>query len=148
MQRAEATGLLRRAGLRVTAPRVGVLLELADSPHADVDGVRRGVLGRLGSVSTQTIYDVLHILEDSSLVRRLDTVSGRARYELETGDHHEHLVCRGCNAISDVRCATGPAAVPMPEDTQGYLVLQTEIQYVGLCPRCQEPAARRAPTPR
>ena len=146
MQRAEATALLRRAGLRVTAPRVAVLIGLAQTPHTDVDTIRRGVLERLGSVSTQTIYDVLHTFGEAGLVRRLDPAGGRSCYELDSGDDHHHLVCRRCHAIADVPHAADRPPCPVPEDTHGYLVEKTEIQDLGLCPACQEPPARRPPT--
>ena len=50
---------LRRAGLRVTAPRRSVLEWLGERPHATVEQLRSGVAQALGSVSTQTVYDVL-----------------------------------------------------------------------------------------
>ena len=88
--------MLRRAGLRVTEPRLAVLAELATAPHADADSVRAGVLGRVGSVSTQAVYDVLHALTAAGLLRRVEPAGSPARYESPAGDNHHHLVCRGC----------------------------------------------------
>lgn len=141
MDRSEATALLRQAGLRVTAPRVSVLLELAQLPHADIETLRSRVALRLGSVSAQTIYDVLHAFVASGLVRRIDPAGGRARFELDPGNGHHHLVCRRCASVVDV----APDQVdtpPVPADTHGFLVETTEVQYLGLCPACREPPSR------
>ena len=54
--------LLRDAGLRVTKPRVAVLGALAANPDAGADTVLRVVRRDLGTVSTQGVYDVLHVL--------------------------------------------------------------------------------------
>lgn len=137
MEQAEASDLLRRAGLRVTAPRLAVLVELARAPHADADTLRSLVTHRLGSVSTQTVYDVLHALVESSIARRIDPAGGRARFELDPGDGHQHLVCRRCSAMVDVRPVAHDLLRP-PADPQGFLVETTEIQYLGLCPACRQ----------
>ena len=54
--------LLRDADLRVTAPRLAVLAEVAARPHATAEEIRSAVHDRLGAVSTQAVYDVLHAL--------------------------------------------------------------------------------------
>lgn len=59
---------LRQSGLRVTAPRQW----LAEHPHATAEQVRCGVVQRLGSVSTQTVYDVLAACTSAGLVRRIE----------------------------------------------------------------------------
>lgn len=138
MEQGEASDLLRRAGLRVTAPRTAVLAELARTPHSDAETLRRRVAQRLGGVSAQTIYDVLHALEGAAIVRRIDPAGGRARFELEPGDRHQHLVCRRCGAMVDVTPIADELLQP-PPDTRGFLVERTEVQYLGLCPACRQP---------
>ncbi|NLT28884.1 MAG: transcriptional repressor, partial [Propionibacterium sp.] len=88
----DAPTLLREARLRVTAPRVAVLNELAEHPHTDVDEIRALVRRRLGAVSTQAIYDVLKALTDAGLLRRVEPAGRSARYELNTHDNHHHVV--------------------------------------------------------
>lgn len=138
MERTEATALLRGAGLRVTAPRMAVLMELAQLPHADTETLRSRVAMRLGSVSAQTIYDVLHALVESALVRRIEPAGGRALFELDPGDSHHHLVCRRCASVVDV-APDQVGTPPVPANTRGFLVETTEVQYLGLCPACRQP---------
>src|SRR5690606_34811407 len=116
---------LRAAGLRCTAPRVAVLAELRDSPgHWRVDEVAAAVRDRLGSVSTQAVYDVLAALEGVGLARRVHPAGGAARFEARTTGHH-HAVCRECGAITDV---DGPAATRrLPEVGAGFVAETVEL---------------------
>ncbi len=107
---------LRAAGLRVTRPRVAVLAEVSAHPHADVDTIATAARARLGSVSTQAIYDVVHALTDAGLLRRFQPAGSPARFELATGDNHHHLVCRSCQQIVDVASAPERAAGEIVED--------------------------------
>jgi Fur family ferric uptake transcriptional regulator len=128
---------LRAAGLRVTRPRLAVLAEVAEHPHADVGAIATGALAQLGSLSTQAIYDVVHALTGAGLLRCIEPAGSPARFELQTGDNHHHLVCRACGAITDAACPTGQAPCLTAGDDAGYLVDEVEVTYWGLCPACQ-----------
>lgn len=130
--------LLRQAGLRVTAPRVTVLHELGAHRHADVETIARAARVRLGKVSTQAVYDVLRVLVERGLVRRIEPAGSPARYEPQTGDNHHHVVCRGCGLIDDVDCATGEAPCLDASDDRGFAIDEAEVVYWGLCPRCRD----------
>jgi Fur family ferric uptake transcriptional regulator len=92
-----------------------------------------------GQVSSQAVYDVLHALSASGLVRRIQPRGSVARYELETGDNHHHVVCRDCGRVSDVECATGEApCLDLPETTSshGFTIDEAEVTWWGRCPAC------------
>ena len=133
---ATANEELRAAGLRVTAPRRAVLAVLHDHPHADTETVIHAVRARLGAVSRQAVYDVLRVLVDAGMVRRIQPAGSVARYEVRVGDNHHHLVCRRCGAVVDVDCATGEAPCLTPAATAGYTVDEAEVVYWGRCPAC------------
>ncbi|MBM6546594.1 transcriptional repressor [Janibacter sp. YIM B02568] len=137
-----AAAVLRERALRVTAPRIAVLGELSANPHADVDSITRGARGRLGSVSTQTVYDVLAALGQAGLVRRFEPAGHPARYELELGDNHHHLVCRTCGEMLDVECAPGAAPCLEAADDHGFAIDEAEVIYWGTCPACASAQAR------
>ncbi|WP_116946919.1 Fur family transcriptional regulator [Jiangella endophytica] len=134
--RDDATSRLRAAGLRVTAPRVGVLVALERESHADADTVARHVRGSLGAVSTQAVYDVLHALTEAGLLRRIEPAGSTARYETRVGDNHHHMICRGCGVIVDVDCS-GLAPCLAPAHPHGFLLDEAEVTFWGLCPECQ-----------
>jgi Fur family transcriptional regulator, stress-responsive regulator len=129
---------LRQVSLRVTRPRVAVLAEVSAHPHADVDTLIAGVRSRLGSVSTQAVYDVLRALAGADLIRRIEPAGSPARFEARVGDNHHHVVCRGCGEIADIDCATGSAPCLEASNTNGFIIDEAEVTYWGVCPACQE----------
>ena len=129
---------LRRAGLRVTAPRLAVFAAvLGEGQHRDADAIADAAREKLGALSTQAVYDNLHILEDAGLVRRIQPSGHPARYEARVGDNHHHIVCRRCGLTADVDCAIGAAPCLEPSADHGFLVQEAEVIFWGLCPQCQ-----------
>jgi Fe2+ or Zn2+ uptake regulation protein len=133
----DGADLLRSAGLRVTAPRLAVLAAIPRGQHLDADTVAQQVRARLGRVSTQAVYDVLHALASAGLLRRIELPGqASARYDRRVADNHHHLVCRSCGDVVDVDCATGEPPCLIPSDPHGYEVDEAEVVYWGRCPRC------------
>jgi Fe2+ or Zn2+ uptake regulation protein len=129
--------LLRDAGLRVTKPRLAVLEALRGHPHAGADTVLGVVRRELATVSTQAVYDVLNVLAERGVARRIQPTGSVARYELRAGDNHHHVVCRSCGTVGDVDCAIGEAPCLDPSTTHGFLIDEAEVTYWGTCPTCQ-----------
>lgn len=135
---------LRRAGLRVTQPRLAVLAALRDSPHADTASLMEAARRRLGSLSHQTGYDVLRAFESAGLVRRIEPQGSVPRYELRVGDNHHHVVCRTCGVVADVDCAVGYTPCLTASNDQGFVIDEAEVVYWGVCPAC---AGQRSSSP-
>lgn len=131
----ELQQLLREAGLRVTGPRVAVLIAVHAHPHADTDSIIEAVRSALPAVSHQAVYDCLRVLTVAGLVRRFQP-SAVARYEARVGDNHHHLVCRSCGVISDVDCAVGAAPCLTASDDRGFTIDEAEVIYWGICLDC------------
>lgn len=130
---------IRSHGLRCTAQRLAVLSVLrAERTHLLVDEVADAARARLGTVSTQAVYDVLGALTDVGLVRRIEPAGSPARYEARRGDDHHHLVCRRCAAVVDVDLAHGRDAHLEPSAHHGFEVDEVEVIFWGLCPACQQ----------
>lgn len=134
-----AAELLRGAGLRVTTPRITVLEILDGHPHADATEVLRLTRERTGGVSVQGVYDVLGTLTERGLLRRIQPAHSVARFEIDHGDNHHHVVCRDCQQIVDVPCAVGaaPCIDPSPATSLGYEVDEAEVIYWGTCADCR-----------
>jgi Fur family ferric uptake transcriptional regulator len=137
---------LRGAGLRVTASRLAVLTAVAEGGHLTADQVAADVRGRVGTISTQAVYDVLGALTRAGLTRRIEPAGSPARYETRVGDNHHHVVCRACGAVSDVDCAIGEPPCLLPIDTSGFAIDEAEVTFWGLCPTCQTPSNRHEET--
>ena len=128
--------VLRGAALRVTRPRIAVLTAVYSHPHADTDSIAGAVRADLGEVSTQTVYDVLRVLTNAGLVRRIAPSGSVARYESRVGDNHHHVVCRSCGSIADVDCAVGDTPCLTASDDHDYSIDEAEVIYWGKCPAC------------
>lgn len=133
---ADLERLLRGASLRVTRPRVAVLAAVGAQPHADTASIIAHARSAFGDMSQQAVYDVLQVLTDAGLIRRIQPLGSVARYESRVGDNHHHVVCRSCGAIADVDCARGAAPCLDPSDAHGYTIDEAEVVYRGLCPAC------------
>ncbi len=130
---------IQAAGLRVTAQRLAVLSAVwGDGQHRDADAIVTAAREKLGTLSTQAVYDNLHILVEAGLVRRIQPSGHPGRYEARVGDNHHHIVCRHCGETTDVDCAVESAPCLEPTDSHGYSIDQAEVIFWGLCPKCQK----------
>jgi len=134
--RSDFEAQLRAVSLRVTRPRLAVLAALREHPHVDTHEVIALVRDDHPTVSHQAVYDVLQVLTESGLVRRIQPAGATARYESRVGDNHHHVVCRSCGAIADVDCAVGQAPCLTGSDDHGYVIDEAEVVYWGTCPDC------------
>ena len=131
--------LLRQHGLSVTAQRLAVLRALADRPHSTADDLYSLVRDEIGAISRQAVYDVLAVLTDRGVLRRLQPAGSPARYEDRVGDNHHHLICRTCGRMGDVDCAVGETPCLTAADDSGYEIDEAEVIYWGRCPECVNP---------
>lgn len=127
---------LRERGLQVTPQRLAVLRAVEARPHATADEVIEAARADIGSISRQSVYDALELLVAQGLIRRIQPLGSRARFEGRVGDNHHHVVCRACGALADVDCATGEAPCLVAVDDAGFLIDEAEVIYWGRCPSC------------
>ncbi|TCZ88372.1 ferric iron uptake transcriptional regulator [Lysobacter sp. N42] len=85
---------LRNAGLKVTHPRLRILavLESAQSRHMTAEDIYRQLLEQGEDIGLATVYRVLTQFEAAGLVLKHHFESGQAVYELDRGEHHDHMV--------------------------------------------------------
>ncbi len=129
--------VLRTHGVQVTAQRVAVLDAVSTHPHATADQILDSVLGSIGTISRQSVYDALGTLEHVGLIRRIQPIGSPARFEDRVGDNHHHIICRTCGALADVDCAVGLTPCLTASNSHGYAIDEAEVSYWGVCPSCQ-----------
>ncbi|MDJ0952245.1 MAG: Fur family transcriptional regulator [Acidimicrobiia bacterium] len=134
----EPADLLREHGLQVTAQRIAVLQAVSARPHGTADEISDEVRSAIGSISRQAVYDSLATLAAKHLIRRIQPAGSAARFEDRVADNHHHLVCRTCNEVVDVDCATGSAPCLTASDDHGYDIDEAEVVYWGQCRDCAE----------
>jgi Fur family ferric uptake transcriptional regulator len=94
---------LRRAGLKVTMPRLKILEILAGAAahHLSAEDIYKKLLDLKEDIGLATVYRVLTQFEAAGLVTRHHFEGGTAVFELNRGDHHDHVVCVDCGRVEE-----------------------------------------------
>ncbi|KFN51511.1 ferric iron uptake transcriptional regulator [Arenimonas composti] len=85
---------LRRAGLKVTHPRTRILeiLERSSTPHLTAEDIYKALIAQGEDIGLATVYRVLTQFEAAGLVLKHNFEGGQAVYELDRGQHHDHMI--------------------------------------------------------
>ena len=139
---ADFAAACRARRVKATHQRLEILRELASTgEHPDAETIFKRVRRRIPSVSLDTIYRTLRMLEDKGIIARVPATADRARFDANMARHH-HFVCRACGRIEDI---TSPALdrVAVPAAAAGLGRVETvHVELRGLCRACQTKAAR------
>jgi Fur family ferric uptake transcriptional regulator len=86
---------LRKAGLKITLPRLKILeiLENASNRHLSAEDIYKELLDSGEEIGLATVYRVLTQFEAAGLVTRHNFEGGHSVFELDDGEHHDHMVC-------------------------------------------------------
>jgi|TARA_B110000014_G_C20121464_1_gene594485 Fur family ferric uptake transcriptional regulator len=86
---------LKKAGLKVTLPRLRILELLEDKKemHLSAEDIYKKLLEAGEDVGLATVYRVLTQFEQAGIVVKNNFEEGRAVYELHHDQHHDHMVC-------------------------------------------------------
>ncbi len=94
---------LKTTGLKATAPRLRILklFESARVRHMSAEDVYRTLMAEGVDVGLATVYRVLTQFEQAGILQRHHFESGKAVFELDKGEHHDHLVCMQCGRVEE-----------------------------------------------
>ena len=94
---------LKSIGLKVTAPRLKILelFQQGTQRHMTAEDVYRHLLLQNMDIGIATVYRVLMQFEQADMLKRSHFESERAVYELNEGEHHDHLVCLDCGRVEE-----------------------------------------------
>ena len=94
---------LKKVGLKVTLPRMKILeiLETSVVHHLTAEDIYRQLLDSGEQIGLATVYRVLTQFEAAGLVTRHHFEGGQAVFELQRGDHHDHIVCAQCGKVEE-----------------------------------------------
>jgi len=132
------SGDLKKAGLKVTLPRMKVLeiLETSNQRHMSAEEVYRALLETGSEVGLATVYRVLTQFESAGLVSRHNFEGGQSVFELDSGKHHDHLVCVKCGRVEEFFDGTIEQCQQKIAQNAGYkLVEHSLVLYVD----CENP---------
>lgn len=94
---------LKNTGLKATGPRLKILevFQNANQRHLSAEDIYRLLLDENSDIGLATVYRVLLQFEQAGLLLRSNFESGKAVYELDQGQHHDHLVCLDCGRVEE-----------------------------------------------
>ena len=94
---------LKSSGLKATLPRIKILevFQRAQRRHMTAEDVYKSLLTDGADVGLATVYRVLMQFEQAGLLTRSNFESGKSVFELNEGQHHDHLVCLSCGRVEE-----------------------------------------------
>jgi len=128
---------LRKAGLKVTLPRVKILgiLEGHQELHMTAEEVYRALLESGEDIGLATVYRVLTQFETAGLVKRHNFEGGSAVFELDDGGHHDHIVCLECGRVEEFVDEVIEKRQQAIADRHGYRITDHSLILYGTCSR-------------
>lgn len=126
---------IRKAGLKVTAPRVKILELLEKSPerHVSAEDVYKMLLAANEDIGLATVYRVLTQFEAAGLVEKRHFEDGYSVFELSKGTHHDHIVCVTCGRVQEFVDETIEKRQRMIADDLGFQISEHELVIYGKC---------------
>lgn len=98
-----STDGLKNSGLKATVPRLKILdiFQRSKQTHMSAEDVFRLLILENFDIGLATVYRVLTQFEQAGLLSRSQFEGGKALYELNDGQHHDHLVCLDCGHVEE-----------------------------------------------
>ncbi|MCC5812599.1 MAG: ferric iron uptake transcriptional regulator [Ectothiorhodospiraceae bacterium] len=131
---------LRKAGLKVTLPRMKILemLESSNNRHLSAEDVYKGLMESGEDIGLATVYRVLTQFESAGLVQRHHFEGGQSVFELDEGEHHDHMVCLRCGAIEEFFDEVIESRQEKAAKEHGFRVTDHSLILYGQCKECQK----------
>ncbi len=131
---------LRKAGLKVTLPRLKILqiLEKSETRHLSAEDVFKDLLETGDDVGLATVYRVLMQFEAAGLVIKHNFEGGHSVYELNQGEHHDHLVCVKCGCVEEFVDDLIEKQQKKIAEERGFEMTDHSLNMYGICANCQE----------
>jgi len=138
---------LKKAGLKVTLPRLKILeiLEAAEPRHMSAEDVYKTLLESEADIGLATVYRVLTQFEAAGLVRRHNFEGGSAVFELDDGEHHDHIICQQCGHVVEFVDEEIEARQETNAAEHGFEVSDHALIIYGNCIRPNCPNLKKAP---
>ena len=131
---------LKKAGLKVTVPRLKILqiLENSDKRHMGAEDVYKALLQSGEDVGLATVYRVLTQFEAAGLVARHHFEGGHSVYELNQGEHHDHILCVKCGRVDEFVDEVIEKRQQEIATSSGYQITDHCLYIYGICAACQK----------
>ncbi|HEY5602951.1 MAG TPA: ferric iron uptake transcriptional regulator [Gammaproteobacteria bacterium] len=130
---------LREAGLKATVPRMKILeiMEQSSVRHLSAEDIYKAFLEEGEDVGIATIYRVLTQFESAGLVTRHHFESGISVFELNQGQHHDHILCLKCGKVEEFIDEVIEQRQKDIAAKAGFSMTDHSLNIYGICKECQ-----------
>ncbi|OUR82873.1 transcriptional repressor [Cycloclasticus sp. 46_120_T64] len=131
---------IRAAGLKVTLPRLKILdmLEGSENRHLSAEEMYRALLEEGEEIGLATVYRVLTQFEAAGLVKRHHFEGGSSVFELNQGEHHDHILCVKCGKVDEFYDEVIEQRQSAIAKEKGYKMTDHSLYIYGECSACTE----------
>jgi Fur family transcriptional regulator, ferric uptake regulator len=126
---------LKNTGLKATVPRLKILevFQRGTQRHMTAEDVFRVLLQERSDVGLATVYRVLTQFEQASILTRSNFESGKAVFELNEGQHHDHLVCLDCGKVEEFYDPEIEERQRMVAKAKGFVIADHALSLYANC---------------
>lgn len=130
---------LKKAGLKVTLPRVKILdIMEKTKEHLSAEEIYKALLDSGEEIGLATVYRVLTQLETAGLVARHNFESGQSVFELDSGIHHDHMVCVKCGGVEEFVDDLIEKRQQEIAKKSGFTITDHSLTIYGICGKCNK----------
>lgn len=132
---------LKSTGLKATIPRLKILevFQRGGQRHMSAEDVFRVLLQERADVGLATVYRVLSQFEQASILNRSQFEGGKSVYELNGGQHHDHIVCLDCGQVEEFYDAEIELRQQAVAKLKGFTITDHALSLYATCNKAQCP---------
>ena len=135
----QGADVMQAHGLRATVPRQRILDVLQQSPgaHMTAEMIHQQLQQHTKDIGLATVYRALGQFVKAGLVIKHQFESERAVYELDDGEHHDHMVCLRCGRVDEFVDAVIEQRQLQVAQQAGFELTDHQLNLFGLCAACR-----------
>ena len=136
---------LKSTGLKATLPRLKILdiFQNGAQRHMTAEDVFRVLLEERSDIGLATVYRVLTQFEQAGILIRSNFESGKAVYELNEGQHHDHFVCTSCGKVEEFYDPEIEKRQQLIANDMGWTIQDHSMSLYGQCADCSKKGMMR-----
>jgi Fur family ferric uptake transcriptional regulator len=129
---------LKNVGLKATFPRLKILdiFRKSDERHLSAEDVYRFLIAENIDIGLATVYRVLTQFEQAGILSRSQFDGGKSIFELNDGDHHDHLICTHCGSVTEFNDDEIEKRQHIIARDNGFTLESHAMVLYGVCKRC------------
>jgi Fur family ferric uptake transcriptional regulator len=126
---------LKSSGLKATLPRIKILevFQASSVRHLTAEDVYKALLAEGADIGLATVYRVLMQFEQAGILLRNHFESGKSVFELDQGQHHDHLVCLDCGRVEEFFDAEIEARQRAVAQQRGFALHEHALSLYATC---------------